>query len=310
MSARGTATTEPRRRSRRTVTILQQGAGQEGTTEGQLREEEQKKRSGIFTASRYFWGYFAPAPTLQGAQQPTIVPVGTIAREGECHAVLDAASNLDADPVPWSNSTYEYAEIDPEQPEMLFTRAFTCACEPCRGKDAVSLQYRDCPYLAYTGRSYTGRWRQQTVHAAVAVSRVAAEQREKVEDFSKSTKVGQLCAVFGGFSERGGRPYWLLLCKRQAYQAQKGLRQQEGSTIRKGTWVIDAQWYASTSDDPNRRSYKLLDDPVVHVPVKSLVQEKGLEFERGGARTGLESLLGDECHLRIVRWNFISNVAV
>ena len=308
--ARGSAATEPepKRRKTRTVTILQQAAGQEDTSEGQLREEAQKKRRGIFTAASYKWLIYAPAHTHAGATQPKIVPLDTVAKVGECHATLDAAANVDADQVLWSNSIYEMAGIDATQPEMLFAKAFTCACKPCRGPNAVRVSYRDCPFL-----TQTGRWRQLTVQAIGSVSRVAAEKREKEGDFAKSTKAEQLYAVFSSFAERGGRAYWLLRCKKPGYQAPSGLKQQDGTAIRKNTWVIDAHWYASTSDDQSRRSYKLLDKEtpnvksLVHVPVKSLVQEKELEFERSGAREGNESLLGDACHNSIMRWNF-SNV--
>eukprot|EP00962_Isochrysis_galbana_P048700 scaffold20367_cov100-Isochrysis_galbana.AAC.2 len=151
----------------------------------------------------------------------------------------------------------------------------------------------------------TGRWRQQTVHSAHGVGRVVAQSRQKVQDFAKLTKPDQIFAVFGSFAERGGRPYWLLLCKKGAYRAPKGLKQQDGSTIRKGTWIIDAHWYASTSESQERRCYKLLGNSLVNVPVQSLIQETDLHFERSSRQ---DSILGDECHIKIMRWNF-SNVA-
>ena len=108
----------------------------------------------------------------------------------------------------------------------------------------------------------------------------------------------------GSYHELGGRPYWLLWCKRAPYKAPKGLKAQDGSTIREGTWIIDAHWFASTSDSQERRSYKLLSDELVHVTVASIIQEAELEFDRASRH---DRILGDECHLRIMRHNF-SNV--
>ena len=78
-----------------------------------------------------------------------------------------------------------------------------------------------------------------------------------------------------------------------------------GTTIRKGTWVVEAQWYSSTSDDQGRKTYKLLPE-TVHVPVGSLVQEVRLEWRLEG-RTGGESHLSKESHVALVSHNF-SNV--
>ena len=75
------------------------------------------------------------------------------------HAVLDPAANVDADAVTGSNATYEYAGIDARQPELLFTKAFTCYCPPCRDSASVRLDYCSCAFL-----ECTGRWQQQTVH--------------------------------------------------------------------------------------------------------------------------------------------------
>ena len=53
-----------------------------------------------------------------------------------------------------------------------------------------------------------------------------------------------------------------------------------GKTIRKGTLVVTAEWYQSTSDTQDRKSYRLLEGEKVTVPVASLVQEHGLEWAR------------------------------
>ena len=78
-----------------------------------------------------------------------------------------------------------------------------------------------------------------------------------------------------------------------------------GATIRKGTWVVEAQWYASTSDGQGRKSYKRVPE-TVHVPVSSLVQEVGLEWRLEG-RSGGESHLSKDSHLALMSHNF-SNV--
>ena len=94
------------------------------------------------------------------------------------------------------------------------------------------------------------------------------------------------------------------------YKAPKGLKQQDGKTIREGTWIIDAYWLTSTSENQNRRSYKLerssppKPEELSHVPVGSLVQEAALDFDWEGMH---DRILGDASHLKIMRWNF-SNV--
>ena len=56
----------------------------EASTEGEMRtEEEQPKRTGLFTASNYFWLYYSAKPGLKK------VAVGELAAAGECHAHLD-----------------------------------------------------------------------------------------------------------------------------------------------------------------------------------------------------------------------------
>jgi hypothetical protein len=197
---------------------------------------------------------------------------------------------------------YEYAGIDASQPEMLYTKTFTCAASCCRDRSSISLDSRACPFLAFTGR-----WQQQTVHAMHGVTRVAAEKRVAASEFAKRMKVDHLYAVFGSYKELGDRPYWLLWCIQLPYQAPKApnnLKAQDGSTIRGGTWIFDAYFFESTSADQQRRSYKLLDGEKVHVTVESLIQEADLEFDRDGMH---DRILGDSSHLKIMRHNF-SNV--
>ena len=81
-----------------------------------------------------------------------------------------------------------------------------------------------------------------------------------------------------------------------------------GKTIRKGTLVVTAEWYESTSDSQDRKSYKLLEGEKVTVPVASLVQEHGLEWAREGRGPSGESILSKESHLALMSHDF-SNVA-
>ena len=290
------AAPERRHRRSRQVEILQQAAGQEHTSEGETRIEQQGQRAqGIFTARAYYWMYYAPGPN----RDMEIVKPGERAQLGQCHALLDAAANVDADSVTASNSTYEYAGVDARQPELLFTKTFTCYCRCCRDPSSISLRNRGCPFA-----ESTGRWQQQTVATIQGVARIAAERRVDTRIFGTSMQEQHLYAVFGGYAERGGRPYWLLWCVKAPYPAPRGLKSQDGSTINMNWWIIDAYWFASTSESEGRRSYKLLDDQLVHVFVKSIVQEADLEFERNLRG---ERVLGDEAHLKIVRHNF-SNV--
>ena len=75
-----------------------------------------------------------------------------------------------------------------------------------------------------------------------------------------------------------------------------------GTTISKNTWIVDAQWYLSTSDDQGRKSYQLLPE-LVQVPIISLVQEHGLEWAHEG-RSGGQSILSAESHLTLMSHNY------
>ena len=240
-----------------------------------------------------YWLYYAPAPQ----RDLVIVKPGDRALPGQCHAVLDAAANLDADSVTASNATYEFAGVDAMQPELLYTKTFTCACMPCRDPASIGLEYRGCPFY-----EFTGRWQQQTVHAFHGVARVAAEKRKSAREFAELMKEEHLYAVFGSHYEMDGHPYWLLWCKKAPYKAPSGLKSQDGSTINKGWWIIDAYWFASTS--ASRKSYQLMSNELVHVLVGSIIQETDLEFDREGMH---ERILSEASHLKLIRHNY-SNV--
>ena len=67
---------------------------------------------------------------------------------------------------------------------------------------------------------------------------------------------------------------------------------------------MDAQWYVSTSDSQDRKSYKLVPGETVVVPVDSLVQEHGLEWEREWQSANAELIITKESHLRLMCHNF------
>ena len=162
-----------------------------------------------------------------------------------------------------SNSLYEYAGIDQTQPELLYAKTFTCAADCCRGRDAISTEFRGCKFA-----EYTGRWRQETVQAKGAgEQRLIATRRLQAREFAEQMSAEHLYAVFGGYAEKGGRPYWLLWSKSKAYKAPKApdnKKADDGSTIRGGTWIFDAYWFKSTSDSFGHRTYVEL-PALVHV---------------------------------------------
>ena len=131
-----------------------------------------------------------------------------------------------------------------------------------------------------------------------------------VQIFGRGIEAGRLYAAYASFDERGARKYWLLKTKSKAHPAKPAeCKVAGGKTIRKGTLVVTAEWYVSTSDSQDRKSYKLLEGEKVTVPVASLVQEHGLEWARemrGG--TGCELILSAASHIALMQHNY-SNVS-
>ena len=304
--------------------------GKEGSSVGEVRTETLGPRQpGIFAAANYFWLYYAVL-----GSGCTVVPgdivqkVETLAEPGQCHAILDDAEDAaDADSVPGSNSTYEFAGTDPDPANgTLFRRPFVCRCPYCREDASAPLTERcSCP-LATT----VGVWQFDAVHSTAGVAKKVLAAKLKAHDFarcvepefipslhSNEARKPGLYAVAGSFLEKGKRPYWLLLVKSKGYKASKSIKSAVG-TIQAGWWIIDAYWYVCTSDGQDRKSYKLLVEKdengkekapeLVHVTVGALVQEHGLQFERdfGYHR---ESILSNESHLRIMSHvAFLGNV--
>ena len=233
--------------------------------------------------------------------------------------------------------THTRIAYTPPAPPPLTTTAFP----PHRLGDHA------CPYWATTGR-----WRQSTVHALANVPLQQKKQRLDTTAFRLSMEQcpiprdsdgvpladGVLYALYGdpGELERGGHPYWLVAVQKNPYQAPRGLKCAQGNTIAIRNWIVNAQWYSCTSDDPNHKSYELLPvpppaghppntphpdcacgqrSPHVHVRLSSFVTEIGLDWARyqqsrmseGVARPST-GLFSDASHLAVMRHNF-SNVA-
>lgn len=137
-------------RRSRVVRIVSKPVGQEGSDGGEERIVTQQQRTpGYFTAHAYFWLYYAVYP----ATGMTIIPVDQVAQPNECHAILDAAEDVDADSVEGSNATYAFAGVDPSQPNLLLKKTFSCYCPANRTNGALSTEHR-CPHWAFTGIGY------------------------------------------------------------------------------------------------------------------------------------------------------------
>ena len=289
------------KRKAREVTVLSQKAGEESSRGGTVRTETRAtKEPGLFTAAAYFWLYYEVFP----ATGMKVVPVGQLAEEGECHAVLDSAENFDADTVEGSNDTYEFVGSDAKQPDLLYTRVLSCVCTACRNASSVHTEYKDCKYLATCGK-----WQQRTTTTKDGITKKKNTKTLSAEAFAKEHLSKQalegtdaLFAVYSSYAERGGRPYWLLKVTKPAYKS-RSKKKQDGVTFKQGTSLVEGQWYLSTSDEQQRRSYELLKETVI-VPIDVLVQEVGLQFKRAGLH---ERILTDVSHVAIMSWNF-SNV--
>ena len=88
------------------------------------------------------------------------------------------------------------------------------------------------------------------------------------------------------------------------YKTKKAIKVQGDTTIKTGTLVVDAHWYQSTSDAQDRKSYKLMMDAIVTLPVASLVQEHDLEWQRRFRAPGAELTISDESHRRLMQHNY------
>ena len=122
-----------KQRRARTRRILTQAPGMEASADGEERiETEAPRQPGMFTASNYFWLYYA-AEGVRGLTKQVGVNEGSgphgAAAEGEYHAILSNAADVDADSIAGSNSTYDFTGMDASRPELLYIRTYSCACE-------------------------------------------------------------------------------------------------------------------------------------------------------------------------------------
>ena len=290
-------------RKLREVRITSKASGDESSDGGEVRVITQRhKELGIFTASSYMWLYYAvyPAPGI------SIVPVGTLAGPNEAHAILDPCENYDADAVPNSNATYEFAGVDAERPGLLYSKTLPCVLPGCcRESTMVSLTH-SCPFWATTGK-----WRQNTVQPIANVPLQQQKQRLDVRIFRLQMAECEPVATYAVYADpknldTGKHPYWLIETVGHPYSAPHGLKDAWFQTIRVGTWIVDIQWFQCTSEDPNHKSYKKLDGAPTHLPMKAFITEKALEWAHFSPRLGT-GVLSDESHMKLMRHNF-SNV--
>jgi len=309
-------------RKSRTVRIAAKAVGGECRDGGEERIITQKHRApGIFTASSYFWLYYAVYP----ASGVSIVPVGTVAGPNEAHGILDPCENYDADAVANSNSTYEFAGVDVDRPGLLYDKTLPCVAPCCREVASISLVNTQCPFWATTGR-----WCQNTVNAIANVPMQQLKQRMNTELFRAQMLQQPPVALYAVYAdprrlEAGQHPYWLVETTRHPYAAPRGLKDVQGATITIGTYIVDVYWFKCTSNDPNHKAYKKLDvlEPtseernanekdvdascsVVHLKMKAFITETCLEWAHFSPRLGT-GVFADESHLRLMRHNF-SNV--
>ena len=270
----------------------------EAGADGEERiQVEAPPRPGIFTASKYFWLYYA-ADGVKGLTKKVGINEGSgphgSAVHGEYHTLLLDAADTDADSIPGSNSTYEFVGMHADKPELLYTRTYSCACAICREPSSVALGPSRCPLVGTVGC-----WRQQTIHSATGVAAQRKVALEGIKEFQAKIKPDKLYAAYASYREElGGRPYWLLCTKSKAL-TNKTIKVPGGTTIAKNQYYVEAQWYLSSWDSRGCKKYKLLDE-TVHVPVSTIVQEHE-------GRTGGESTLKEACHAALMQHNY-SNV--
>jgi hypothetical protein len=296
--ARGLARRAARsKRAARKRTIIELGEGDEVTQADakQRIETSAAAINGIFSAHAYTWLYYGTA----GSGLKEGVPFGQKCGPGECHRLLDDALEGEADPVPNSDSMYEFAGINPRAAEAeLHTKCYPCHCNVCRDQPSLSIEFTGCP-----NRSQTGFWRRQPCHRSFGAVQRAQQVREDEKIFGNKVRTNELLAAAAdpNWRGQGGRAYWLLRTRSKPYHLRSSIKSKQRGVpgIRKGTLVVKAQWYDAI--DSTGRKYKLLPE-IVHVTVRSIIQEQELEFMRGGSETG-DSVFPDELHARIMAHN-------
>lgn len=225
---------------------------------------------------------------------------GQTCAPGECHRILDEALEGEADAVPGSDSMYCFAGVNPRVEEgELFHMCFPCLCQVCREQATPSVDFRECPNI-----TQTGIWRQSACHRSYGVVQRAEKRRDDEKLFAQKIQKNELLAAAAdpNWAGNGGRKYWLLRTRSKPFILHTTIRSKVRgmSGIKKGTFVVKAQWYEAT--DNAGRKYKLMPE-VVRVTIRSIIQEQQLEFARGGSQSG-DNLFPDDQHARLMAHNF------
>ena len=281
---------------KRKVVELGEGDEATGANPKQRIETSGAAVNGIFSAHAYHWLFYGtPGSGLKDG-----VPFGQKCGPGECHRILDEALEGDADAVPNSDSMNEFAGVNPRAEEAeLYHKCYPCHCIACRTEPAPSQECLTCP-----NRTQSGIWQQGACHRSFGAVQRVQKKRDDEKVFGKKIQMNELLAAAAdpNWTGRGGRKYWLLRSRSKAYITRTGYKSKQKGVpgIRKGTYILKAQWYEAT-DDAGRK-YKLLPE-TVHVTVRSIIQEQELEFSRGGSEAG-DSLFPDEMHARLMTHNF------
>ena len=269
---------------------------QPGAEEAETGVERTQERADPWgKPTNYHWLYFVEGPDVN----MTVVPFGQICRPNECHAMLDAAKDFDADPVEGSNETFEFASTNPDpNAGLLCQRQYPCPCPSCRPATSFRADHR----CANVGT--VGQWRQATCFSKAGIRKRQAAQKQAIGTFAATVVPEKLYAAVGAFAERGRRPYWLFRTLSVAFKPKPAIKLPRGGTIATTQWAVKAQWYLSESDDPSHRTYKLLPE-VVHLPLNCVVQASDLEFHRNmrDESGGVRGVLTDASNLSIVAHN-------
>ena len=124
-----------------------------------------------------------------------------------------------------------------------------------REPGTINKEFSCCPFM-----NTVGKWRQETTHSTVNVTKQRQVQRQDTRIFGLGILPDKLYAAYASYREElGGRDYWLLrTLEGPAVQLKKAVKVPGGTTISAKTWVVKAQWYLSSSDDQRVKSYKLL----------------------------------------------------
>jgi hypothetical protein len=191
------AVSEPvhkKKRRARERRILTQAPGMEASADGESRiETEAPRQPGTFAASAYFWLYYA-ADGVKGLTKKVGINEGSgphgSAMRGEYHAILLDAADTDADSVPGSNSTYEFAGVRADKPKDLYLRTYACACAVCKEQSSISIESLRCPLVGTVGR-----WRQQEVYSGTNAVAQRKMMLDSIKEFLAKIKPDKLYAA-------------------------------------------------------------------------------------------------------------------